>query len=81
MRVLCLWVLVGLTLTIYGCGQKGPLVLPDAQHPPKKVKFPAPPKLPTTTAPADHPAEPAPEPESGSDAAPASSPAQPQSTP
>jgi predicted small lipoprotein YifL len=38
--------------TLLGCGQKGPLVLPDAQHPQKKVglgKFPA---SPATSAPA-----------------------------
>jgi predicted small lipoprotein YifL len=31
-----------LTVSVLGCGQKGPLVLPDAQHTHKKVKFPSP---------------------------------------
>ena len=36
-----LWILLALTGLLAGCGQKGPLVLPDAQHPHKKLKFPA----------------------------------------
>jgi biopolymer transport protein ExbB len=37
-----LWILAILAASVLGCGQKGPLVLPDAQHPHKKVKFPSP---------------------------------------
>jgi len=37
-----LWVLAILAASVLGCGQKGPLVLPDAQHTHKKVKFPSP---------------------------------------
>jgi predicted small lipoprotein YifL len=44
-------VLLALAATAAACGQKGPLVLPDAQHPRKKVKLPAAPKLPSTTTP------------------------------
>jgi predicted small lipoprotein YifL len=46
-------ILALLTLSVLGCGQKGPLVLPDAQHTHKKVKFPSP-KTPagTNTTPA-----------------------------
>ena len=36
-----LCVLVSLAVIAAGCGQKGPLVLPDAQHPRKKAKLPA----------------------------------------
>jgi predicted small lipoprotein YifL len=89
MKILCLWVLVGLAATIGGCGQKGPLVLPDAEHPHKKVKFPVSPKSPASAAPAasaDHPAaepaaEPAAPPEAGADAAPIASPTPPQHSP
>jgi predicted small lipoprotein YifL len=35
-----------------GCGQKGPLVLPDAQHPKKKVKLPGAPASNSTPDPA-----------------------------
>jgi predicted small lipoprotein YifL len=63
-----LCVLAVLTASVLGCGQTGPLVLPDAQHPHKKVKFPSP-KTPSAapaapaTAPGAGPAsgEPAPE--------------------
>jgi predicted small lipoprotein YifL len=37
-----LWILAILAASVLGCGQKGPLVLPDAQHTHKKVKFPSP---------------------------------------
>jgi predicted small lipoprotein YifL len=37
-------ILIALAWSAAGCGQKGPLVLPDAEHPRKKVKFPAAPK-------------------------------------
>jgi predicted small lipoprotein YifL len=37
-----LWILAMLAAPVLGCGQKGPLVLPDAQHTHKKVKFPSP---------------------------------------
>jgi predicted small lipoprotein YifL len=51
MTVLRVLVLLALAATAAACGQKGPLVLPDAQHPRKKVKLPAVPKptSPTTT--------------------------------
>jgi len=45
-----LCVLAVLTASVLGCGQKGPLVLPDAQHAHKKVKFPSP-KTPAAPAP------------------------------
>jgi predicted small lipoprotein YifL len=51
MTVLRVLVLLALAATAAACGQKGPLVLPDAQHPRKKVKLPAAPKLPSTTTP------------------------------
>lgn len=45
-----LW--VTLTGAVLGCGQKGPLVLPDAQRPHKQIGFPrAPAPKPATTAP------------------------------
>jgi predicted small lipoprotein YifL len=37
--------------TLLGCGQKGPLVLPDAQHPHKKIGVGKPPAAPATSAP------------------------------
>ncbi len=37
-------ILIALASAATSCGQKGPLVLPDAEHPRKKVKFPAAPK-------------------------------------
>jgi predicted small lipoprotein YifL len=51
MTVLRVLVLLALAASAAACGQKGPLVLPDAQHPRKKVKLPAAPKLPSTTTP------------------------------
>ena len=61
MTVLRVLVLLVLAASAAACGQKGPLVLPDAQHPRKKVKLPAAPKLPSTTTPdaAPRPAAPA----------------------
>jgi predicted small lipoprotein YifL len=56
MTVLRVLVLLGLAAATAACGQKGPLVLPDAQHPRKKVKFPAAPKPPQLTP--DAPATP-----------------------
>jgi predicted small lipoprotein YifL len=46
-----LLVLLAAIAAVPACGQKGPLVLPDAQHPHKKPKFPAqkPPAAPSTT--------------------------------
>jgi predicted small lipoprotein YifL len=38
--------------TLLGCGQKGPLVLPDAQHPQKKVGIGKSAASPATSAPA-----------------------------
>jgi predicted small lipoprotein YifL len=37
--------------TLLSCGQKGPLVLPDAQHPHKKVGAGKPSATPATSAP------------------------------
>jgi len=37
--------------TLLGCGQKGPLVLPDTQHPHKKIGIGKPPATPATSAP------------------------------
>ncbi len=37
--------------TLLGCGQKGPLVLPDAQHPHKKIGVGKPATTPATPAP------------------------------
>jgi len=53
-----LWFLLVLAGLILGCGQKGALVLPDAQHPHKKMTIPAPPKASraTSTIPATAPA-------------------------
>jgi predicted small lipoprotein YifL len=36
---------------LLGCGQKGPLVLPDAQHPHKKIGVGKPSAAPATSAP------------------------------
>jgi predicted small lipoprotein YifL len=36
---------------LLGCGQKGPLVLPDAQHPHKKTGVAKPSAAPATSAP------------------------------
>jgi predicted small lipoprotein YifL len=45
-----------------GCGQKGALVLPDAEHPRKKVKLPAAPNSRTPAQPAAPAQDPAPPP-------------------
>jgi predicted small lipoprotein YifL len=66
-------ILLAVILTGAGCGQKGPLVLPDAQHPRKKVKLPAIPK------PASTPASPSAEPSIPS--GPAPNPAPPEAAP
>jgi predicted small lipoprotein YifL len=55
-------VLVTLALGVSACGQKGPLMLPDAQHPHKKIGLPKPPasSAPAPAAPAGStPASPA----------------------
>jgi predicted small lipoprotein YifL len=59
-------VLVSLLALLVACGQKGPLVLPDAQHPRKKLKLPAPPHAPAAApaapaAPATAPGGPTPD--------------------
>jgi predicted small lipoprotein YifL len=59
MKAVAILILIACTASAVGCGQKGPLVLPDAEHPRKKVKFPAPPK---SGAPASTPAAPDPAP-------------------
>ena len=56
-----LLVLLAATAALPACGQKGPLVLPDAQHTHKKVKFPSPKPASAPAAPASTPAGPAPE--------------------
>jgi predicted small lipoprotein YifL len=38
------------TALVAGCGQKGPLVLPDAQHPRKKIGIPKPAAAPAPAA-------------------------------
>ena len=48
-----LLVAVALAGTLLGCGQKGPLVLPDAQHPHKKIGVGKPSAAPATSAPSD----------------------------
>jgi len=60
MKTLRLLLLFSLTSMACGCGQKGPLVLPDAEHPHKKLKLPAPPKAPAATKSPAPPAAPAP---------------------
>jgi len=61
MNTVRLWVFAILAASVLGCGQKGPLVLPDAQHTHKKVKFPSPKTPPAApAAPASAPAGPAP---------------------
>jgi predicted small lipoprotein YifL len=70
MKLMPLMLLAAL-LTGAGCGQKGPLVLPDAQHPKKKVKLPAVPAPAATSA----------SPEPGAPAGPASNPAPPDAAP
>jgi predicted small lipoprotein YifL len=62
MRNLRVFVLLALAAAAAACGQKGPLVLPDAQHPRKKVKFPTPPKPPSTTSDAPAATDPAKDP-------------------
>jgi predicted small lipoprotein YifL len=46
-----LLVAVAVAGTLLGCGQKGPLVLPDAQHLHKKIGVGKPPATPATSAP------------------------------
>jgi predicted small lipoprotein YifL len=79
-----LWVLAVLAASVLGCGQKGPLVLPDAQHTHKKVKFPSP-KTPSAApaAPASAPSAPAgPAPDAAPpEAAPGAAPRDSNSTP
>ena len=60
MKAKDLWLLLALTGLLLGCGQKGPLVLPDAQHPHKKRTLPAPPKASraTSTSPSTSPPAP-----------------------
>lgn len=43
MRIAFLVLWVGLAEVVAGCGQKGPLVLPDTQRPHKKIAVPKPP--------------------------------------
>jgi len=76
MRILRVSVLLVLAAATAACGQKGPLVLPDAQHPRKKVRLPATPK-PPPYSPATTPTEPpaaAPEPSAPAGPAPNSAP-------
>ncbi|HWS70367.1 MAG TPA: lipoprotein [Steroidobacteraceae bacterium] len=51
MRNMRLLVAVAVAGALLGCGQKGPLVLPDAQHPHKKIGVGKPPATPATSAP------------------------------
>ncbi|MGO9988326.1 MAG: lipoprotein [Steroidobacteraceae bacterium] len=62
MLIVRVLIVLSLTATAWGCGQKGPLVLPDAQHPHKKLTIPAPPKPPAAPAsvPSPTPASPTP---------------------
>lgn len=46
-----LLVVVAVAGTLLACGQKGPLVLPDAQHPHKKIGVGKPPATPATSPP------------------------------
>ncbi len=72
--------LVTLTGAVLGCGQKGPLVLPDAQRPRKQIGIPrAPAAKPAPTAPAT-PATPATPAGTAAPAAPASAPNNPDGT-
>jgi predicted small lipoprotein YifL len=67
MTVLRVLVLLALAATAAACGQKGPLVLPDAQHPRKKVKLPTVPRPPSAPAgPAQNAAPPEAAPETNS---------------
>jgi predicted small lipoprotein YifL len=50
MRNMRLLVAAAVAGTLLGCGQKGPLVLPDAQHPHKKIGVGKPPTTPATPA-------------------------------
>jgi len=52
MRLLALFVAATLACA---CGQKGPLVLPDKQHPHKKLRLPTPPRSTAPSAPAPVP--------------------------
>jgi predicted small lipoprotein YifL len=74
-------ILIALAWSASGCGQKGPLVLPSAEHPRKKVKFPAAPKstAPATPGAPATPAAPATEP--SAPAGPAPEPAPPEAAP
>ena len=47
MRIVSFVVILGLTGALTGCGQKGPLVLPDNQHPQKRISVPRPSAAPT----------------------------------
>jgi predicted small lipoprotein YifL len=51
MRNVRLLVAVAVAGTLLSCGQKGPLVLPDAQHPHKKIGVGKPPAAPAPAAP------------------------------
>ncbi len=46
-----LLVVVAVAGTLLACGQKGPLVLPDAQHPHKKIGVGKPPATPAPSPP------------------------------
>ncbi|MGO9995260.1 MAG: LPS translocon maturation chaperone LptM [Steroidobacteraceae bacterium] len=52
MRTLHVFIVASLAGTVLACGQKGPLVLPDAQHPHKKIGIGKPP-APPVSAPTD----------------------------
>jgi predicted small lipoprotein YifL len=54
MKVASFQTLIGLCILLAACGQKGPLVLPDAEHPRKKIGVPTskpPAPAPQTSAP------------------------------
>jgi predicted small lipoprotein YifL len=54
MKVASFQTLIGLCILLAACGQKGPLVLPDAEHPRKKIGVPTskpPAPAPQATAP------------------------------
>jgi predicted small lipoprotein YifL len=68
MRTLRLMMLVSLTGAVLGCGQKGPLVLPDAQHPRKQIGVSRPPAAKPAPAPAPATPAPAPSPPAGAPA-------------
>jgi predicted small lipoprotein YifL len=69
MRTLHVFIVASLAGTLLACGQKGPLVLPDAQHPHKKIGIGKPPAPPPSAPSA--PASPAPtDPASAPNAAP-----------